>query len=82
MLFEYLGDHGFNKVPVVIQNYTVQYPDDVDYVPVQTNTQITYVPTRTNIMINLKPTYTPHKLRRYFNLESLASGQLYKGGFI
>jgi hypothetical protein len=82
MVFEYLGDHGFNKVPVVVQNYTVQYPDDVDYVPVQVNTEITYVPTRTNIMVNLKPTYTPHKLRRHFNLESLASGQLYKGGFI
>jgi len=82
LVFEYLGDHGFNKVPCVVSNYTIQYPDDVDYVPVTVNNTVTYVPSRTNVMINLKPQYTPHKLRRYFDIESVASGELYKGGFI
>lgn len=95
LLFEYLGDHGFNKVPVVVTNYTMQLPDDVDYVPVvttitkngqgQAGQEVTWVPTKSNITINLSPTYTPHKLRRRFNLEELTNGKLYSdgnGGFI
>jgi hypothetical protein len=82
LLFEYLGDHGFNKVPVVVTNWSMQLPDNVDYVPVQVNNQVTYVPTLTNIMINLKPQYTPHKLRRRFSLEAITSGVAYKDGFI
>lgn len=82
LLFEYLGDHGFNKVPVVVTNWSMQLPDNVDYVPVQVNDQVTYVPTLTNIMINLKPQYTPHKLRRRFSLEAITSGAAYKDGFI
>jgi hypothetical protein len=82
LLFEYLGDHGFNKVPVVVTNWSMQLPDNVDYVPVQVNNQVTYVPTLTNIMINLKPQYTPHKLRRRFSLEAITSGAAYKDGFI
>lgn len=82
LLFEYLGDHGFNKVPVVVTNWSMQLPDNVDYVPVQVNGTVTYVPTLTNIMINLKPQYTPHKLRRKFSLEGITSGVQYKDGFI
>lgn len=87
LLFEYLGDHGFNKVPVVVTNYTIELPPDVDYVPVETGIggeggEVTYVPTNTNITVNLTPTYTPHKLRKRFDLESLANGRAYKDGFI
>jgi hypothetical protein len=83
LLFEYLGDHGFNKVPVVVTNYSIQLPDNVDYVPVQVaKDTLTYVPTLTNIMINLKPQYTPHKLRKNFSLEQITSGAAYKQGFI
>jgi len=82
LLFEYLGDHGFNKVPVVVTNWSMQLPDNVDYVPVVVNDTTTYVPTLTNIMINLKPQYTPHKLRRRFSVEGITSGVQYKDGFI
>jgi hypothetical protein len=82
LLFEYLGDHGFNKVPVVVTNWSMQLPDNVDYVPVVVNQQVTYVPTLTNIMINLKPQYTPHKLRRKFSVEAVTNGIAYKDGFI
>ena len=82
MVFEYLGDHGFNKVPCVVTNYNIQLPDDVDYVPVEVQGTVTYVPARTNIMVNLTPTYTPHKLRRRFNIEDIANGAAYKEGFI
>lgn len=82
LLFEYLGDHGFNKVPVVVTNWSMQLADNVDYVPVQVNDTVTYVPTLTNIVINLKPQYTPHKLRKRFSVEGITSGIQYKDGFI
>lgn len=85
MLFEYLGDHGFNKVPVVVTEYSIQLDDTVDYIPVYTNangTEVTYVPTKTNIMINLQPSYTPHKTRKRFDLGAFATGKSYKDGFI
>ena len=82
LLFEYMGDHMFNKVPVIMQSYNIQLPEEVDYVPVKVMDTVTYVPTRCNIMVNLEPTYTPQKLRRKFNLEALTSGEAYKDGFI
>lgn len=36
LAFSYLGPHGFDKVPVVVRNYSYQLRDDVDYVPVDT----------------------------------------------
>jgi hypothetical protein len=82
MLFEYLGEYGFNKVPVVITNWSMQLPDDVDYIPVVVNDLVTHVPSKTNIVITLTPTYTPQKLRRRFDLNAVRSGQAYKDGFI
>ena len=84
-LFEYLGDHGFNKVPVVITDYQYQLGDDVDYVPVKTGAvgdETTYVPTVSNISITLQPSYTPHKLRKKFDLNKFTTGANYKHGFI
>jgi len=80
LLFEYLGEYGFNKIPVVISNFTIQYPDDVDYVPVTFGDKVTYVPTRSNIMLNLTTAYTPHRVRRNFSINNVANGTL--PGFI
>jgi hypothetical protein len=87
LIFEYLGDHGFNKVPVIVKDYIYSLPEDVDYVPVVSKSangqkQTTYVPTRTNITINLAPSYTPHKLRKRFDIDGLARGTSYRDGFI
>lgn len=82
LLFDYLGDHMFNKVPVVVTSYNIALPEEVDYVPVKVNDTVSYVPTRCNIMVNMEPTYTPQKLRRKFNLEALTSGEGYMDGFI
>lgn len=87
MLFEYLGDHGFNKVPVVISNYALQLDSEIDYVPVEVQgageaSTITYVPTMANLVLTLLPQYTPHKLRRKFSVEDVANGKAYKDGFI
>ena len=93
LLFEYLGDHGFNEVPVHISDYSIQLPEDCDYVPVETNVggngegtyagkETTYVPTRMNVMVNLIPNYAPKKTRKEFDLDNLRNGSGYKGGFV
>ena len=85
LLFEYLGAHGFNKVPVVLTSYSMNLPADVDYVPVATAVaggETTYVPTMCNFQINLQPTYTPHKLRKRFDLQRFTTGKNYKDGFV
>lgn len=82
LLFEYLGDHGYNKVPVVVSNYILTLPNDVDYVPVDIKGTITFVPTLTNIVCTLTPQYTPSKVRRRYDVNAIANGEAYKDGFI
>jgi hypothetical protein len=86
MLFEYLGDHGFNKVPVIVVSYSLELPPDVDYVPVEVKiggeSTTTYVPTESTVTCDLDPNYTPHKLRKNFNLNTLRTGEAYKDGYI
>lgn len=82
MLFEYLGDHGFNKVPVVITSWNMDLSPDIHYVPATVNDTVTYVPTQSNIAITLLPTYTPHKVRRKYDLDAIKSGAAYRDGFI
>ena len=86
MLFEYMGDHGFNKVPVIVLSYSLELPADIDYVPVEIrvgdDATTTYVPTESTVTLDVYPSYTPHKLRKNFNLNTLRSGQAYKDGYI
>lgn len=86
LLFEYMGEHGFNKVPVIVKDYSIQLGEDVDYVPVHykmgSEDTITYVPTAALISVNLSVNYTPQKLRKRFDVTALTSGQGYKDGFI
>lgn len=86
LLFEYLGEHGFNKVPVIVKDYSIQYSEEIDYVPVHykigSKDTVTYVPTTALVSINLSPSYTPHKLRKKFNITGLTSGNQYMDGFI
>jgi hypothetical protein len=86
LLFEYLGEHGFNKVPVIVKDYSIQYGEDVDYVPVHykigSKDTVTYVPTAALVSVNLSVNYTPQKLRKKYDLTALTTGQAYKDGFI
>ena len=82
MLFEYLGEFGFNKVPVILRNYNFQLPPDVDYVPVKYKGTTTMMPTETSVMIELAPQYTYKKTRKKFNLQRFTSGKGLSDGFI
>lgn len=82
LVFEYMGDHMFNKVPVTVQNYTAELNPNVDYIPVQVNNTVTYVPTRMNVMVTLQPHYTQQKQRRRYDVQAIANGAAYRDGFI
>mgnify|MGYP001242302200 CR=1 FL=1 len=85
LLFEYLGDHGFHKVPVVVLDYNMSFPGDVDYVPVRvgtSNESVTYVPTEIQVTVNLAPNYTPQKVRGKFDIQKLTRGELVGHGFV
>lgn len=82
MLFEYLGEQMFNKVPVVVSSYNITFSDSVDYVPVIWQDTTTYVPTQAQVMVSMLPTYNPNKIRQRFDLDQIKNGQAYKYGFI
>ena len=82
LLFEYLGDHGFNKVPVVVTSYSITFEDNVDYVPVEVQGTVTYVPTIATVLTTLSPQYTPSKVRRRYDVNAIANGEAYRDGFI
>lgn len=84
LLFEYLGDNGFNKVPVLVRTYSITYDPEVDYVPVTgpKDDEVTFVPTRFTLTLDLVPNYTPHKIRKRFNIDTLRNGKGLKDGFV
>lgn len=52
LLFNYLGEHQFNNVPVLVKNFEYTCDADVDYVPVNTVDNLAY---SENIGISLPP---------------------------
>ena len=82
LLFEYMGDHMFYKVPVIVSSYSLTMDNDVDYVPVSFKDTTSYVPTLCDIVISLQTQYTPSKVRRRYDINSIANGDAYKDGFV
>jgi hypothetical protein len=98
LLFNYLGDHMFNNVPVVVKNFDFTLPGDIDYVPVNTsnmssplttvilppgqNAGFSYVPTHMTVTIDLDTQYTPITVRNEFNLDEFRKGKLLNKGYI
>ena len=57
------GDYIFNNVPVVIANFTVDLPADVDYIATalegaDIEGATSWVPTNSQISVTLKPTFS------------------------
>jgi len=76
------GDYVFKNVPVVVINFTVDMPVDVDYihVPAPVNT---WVPTRSSVAVQLQTAYARRSVQQ-FNLQKFVNGGYAKGngGFI
>lgn len=81
--FSAYGPINFERVPVFIGSYSFSYPEDVDYVkvdaPVVGGVEL---PVSMIISVDLIPHYPPSMTTEQFSIAQLASGELYRGGFI
>ena len=80
------GDFVFPDVPVVVKNFTVDMPADVDYVKTQITGEITpdttipelkgkvgWAPTQSQVSVTVSPTYSRAKVSQ-FNLQTFVQG--------
>jgi len=67
--------HGMNihKVPVIIQQLSIPYPSDVDYIPTTTGEPI---PTIISVDITLQEAHSPSEYSENFNLSKYRKGIL------
>jgi len=82
------GPHIFKDVPVVVQSFNIELPNDVDYIMIrqaqnQDKEAKTWIPTRSNIAVNVHTAYSRRKVST-FSLEAFANGSYLNGdkGFI
>ena len=76
------GSFVFKNVPVVVQQFTCELPEDVDYIYI--SALDTWAPTRCNVSVVLMPTYSRRSVQQ-FSLDKFVSGGYAKGsgqGFI
>lgn len=79
--FSAYGPVNFNRIPVLVGGFTVNYPDDVDYINIQIGDAEVNLPIIVTISIDLIPHY-PANRQNAFNLADFANGDQYKDGFI
>lgn len=84
------GDFVFNNIPVVVTNFQIDLPSEVDYISTSLENQgvdsnsangkaISWVPTQSLISITLQPIYSRRKIET-FNLNDFMNGSYIKGG--
>lgn len=90
------GSPMFDHVPVVVTEFQMTLPDNVDYISTTTgpaystgsrdsnnktfNGSETLIPTELKVTVNLRPTYSRERISQKFGLESFATGGLLTRG--
>lgn len=72
------GASVFNRVPVIIKSFSVDFKDDVNYVKCNTYGTSSWVPVVSTITVVVAPAYNRTNLRK-FKLEDYAKGNLVSG---
>lgn len=78
------GEHVFNNVPVVVKSFTLELPNDVDYIPGKVSEDADggafkgYAPTKSTMTVVLLPIYSRTQ-NRQFNLKSFVNGDYVTG---
>lgn len=72
------GDAVFRCVPVVVTNFNIVYPNDVDYVQVKIGNTNVNVPVKQDISIGLRVNMPMNDVKNTFTLGDFASGALVK----
>ena len=86
--FSYLGPFGFDRVPVLMTDFNVIIGNNVDMVPVEhpvsqdfieasafSKKNVTFMPVEVEFTINMVPQYSPRRVRKDFNLDSMRQGR-------
>jgi len=71
------GSHVFDKVPVIIKSFSVDFKDDVNYIQCDpfNDGKYTWVPILSTITVVVAPVYSRQGLRK-FNLQDYAKGKM------
>ena len=67
------GDYVFNNVPVIVQQYNMTLPPDVDYIQLDLGPNGSWVPTKADISVAVAPIYSRDDVNK-FNLDTFVSG--------
>lgn len=67
------GDYVFKNVPVAVQMFTVELPNDVDYIKCQIGPNGTWAPTRCTISVVVQPIYSRSTVGK-FKLDKFVRG--------
>jgi hypothetical protein len=75
--FDYSGGVNINRVPVVLSSLTINYPEDVDYLPISLtpSAQTEPFPVKMDIQITLLEAHSPNEFQR-FSLQAYKTGNL------
>lgn len=80
------GDYVFKEIPIIVKNFTVSMPNDVDYIQSgaaagmnvnyesMAGSGITYVPVSSDISVTVQPVYSRADIKT-FDLNAFSSGQ-------
>jgi len=69
------GASVFNRVPIVIKSFSVDFKDDVNYIKCDTFKTATWVPVLSTVTVVVAPVYNRTNLRK-FSLQEYAKGTL------
>ena len=77
------GSHVFDKVPVIIKSFSVDFKDDVNYIKCDpfNNGKYTWVPVLSTISVSVAPVYSRQGLRK-FSLQDYARGKMSADGAV
>lgn len=76
LYFDAHGQHLFDHIPVVIRDFQVSMPNDVNYITATINKVETQVPVDLNVTIDMIPTYSRDKISNNFDLVKFSNGGL------
>ena len=77
------GPGVLNSIPVIVKSFSVDLPEDVNYIKCTSNNfgQATWVPILSKISVTVSPIYNRSRLRQ-FSLQEYASGSMSTKGYI
>lgn len=75
------GPGVLNSIPVIIKSFSMDLPDDVNYIKFNSPNGPTWVPILSSISVTVSPIYNRGKLRE-FSLQQYANGDMGMRGYI